>query len=121
MRFGLAVLAAAALDLVVLLRVSDWVGVAALLAIAYLLVGSAGAGFFAGRRTALAGALAVLCGAALSGVAQYAARPDPSTDVLALLGFELQHLVAFVPYALGGAAAGAAGGALRRRAGALAR
>jgi len=32
MRFGLAVLAAAALDLVVLLRVDQWLGTAALLA-----------------------------------------------------------------------------------------
>jgi hypothetical protein len=129
MRFAGAVVAAATLDLVVLLRIDDWVGTAALLAIAYLLLGSAGAGFFAGRRAALAGALAVLGGAILSGIAQYLTRPDRADplalpavlDFLGFLGFELQLAAAFVPYAIGGAAAGAIGGALRRRAAGAAR
>jgi hypothetical protein len=116
MRFGLAVLAAAALDLVVLLRVDQWLGTAALLATSYLLVASAGAGFFAASRGALAGALAVLFGALLSGLVQYWPRVSYANDLGVLLGFELQLVIALVPYAIGGAIAGYAGGVLRKRA-----
>ncbi|HEV2010581.1 MAG TPA: hypothetical protein VGS17_06085 [Candidatus Limnocylindria bacterium] len=116
MRFGVAVLAAAALDLVVLLRVDQWLGTSALLAIGYLLVASAGAGFFAGSRGAIAGALAVLFGALLSGLVQYWPRMAYANDLGVLVGFELQLLIALVPYEIGGAVAGYAGGALRERA-----
>jgi hypothetical protein len=116
MRFGLAVLAAAALDLVVLLRVDQWLGTAALLATGYLLVASAGAGFFAASRGALAGALAVLFGALLSGLVQYWPRLSYANDFGVLLGFELQLVIALVPYEIGGAIAGYAGGVLRERA-----
>src|SRR4051812_15131299 len=116
MRFGLAVLAAAVLDLMVLLRVDQWIGATALLAIGYLLVSSAGAGFFAGSRGALAGGLAVVLGALLSGLVQYWPRFAYANDVGVLLGFELQLVIALVPYELGGAIAGYVGGALRARA-----
>jgi hypothetical protein len=116
MRFALAALAAAALDLVVLLRIDQWVGTGALLAIGYLLLASAGAGFFAGTRGALAGALAVIGGVLLSGLVQYWPRFSYANDGGVLLGFELQLLVAFLPYAIGGAIAGQLGGALRGRA-----
>jgi hypothetical protein len=116
MRFALAALAAAALDLVVLLRIDQWVGTGALLAISYLVVASAGAGFFAGTRSALAGALAVIGGVLLSGLVQYWPRFSYANDVGVLLGFELQLVVAFVPYAIGGAIAGYVGGAIRGRA-----
>jgi hypothetical protein len=116
MRFGLAVLAAAVLDLVVLLRVDQWLGAAALLATGYLLVASAGAGFFAASRGALAGALAVLFGALLSGLIQYWPRVSYANDLGVLFGFELQLVIALVPYGIGGAIAGYAGGALRERA-----
>ena len=45
MRFALAAAVAGALDLAVLLKVDQWIGAGALLAIAYLLVASAGAGY----------------------------------------------------------------------------
>ena len=115
MRFALAVAGAAALDLVVLLRIDQWVGTGALLAIAYLLVASAGAGFFAGTRGALAGALAVIAGVLLSGLVQYWPRFSYANDLGLLLGFELQLVVAFLPYGIGGAIAGQLGGALRAR------
>ena len=115
MRFALAAVAAAALDLVVLLRVDRWVGGGALLAIGYLLLASAGAGFFAATRGALAGAGAVVLGALLSGLVQYWPRLGYANDLDALLGFELQLLIAFVPYAIGGAIAGHAGAWLRAR------
>ena len=113
-RFALAVAAAAALDLVVLLRIDDWVGVTALFAIAYIALASGGAGFFAGRRSGMAGALAVVVGVLLSGIAQYAVRASYDNDIAVLLGFEVQLVTAFVPYAIVGAVAGALGGALRR-------
>ncbi len=115
MRSALAVLAAAVLDLAVLLRIDQWFGIAALLAIAYLFVASIGAGFFAGRRPALAGALAVLCGTLLAGLVQYAPRATYANDFGVLFGWELQLVVAVVPYVLGGAIAGVLGGAARRR------
>jgi hypothetical protein len=115
MRVAAAVLAAAALDLVVLLRIDQWRGVSALLAIGYLLVASAGAGFFARRRTAVAGALAVFVGALLSGLVQYWPRFGYANDLGVLLGFELQLSTAFVPYAIGGAVAGYLGGIARLR------
>jgi hypothetical protein len=115
MRLAAAVIAAAALDLVMLLRIDQWRGVSALLAIGYVLVASAGAGFFAGRRSALAGALAVFAGALLSGLVQYWPRFSYANDLGVLLGFELQLSTAFVPYAIGGAVAGYLGGIARSR------
>ena len=116
MRFALAAGTAAALDLAVLLRIDQWIGTSALLAIAYLLFASAGAGFFAGSRSGLAGALAVIGGVLLSGLMQYWPRVAYANDLGVLLGFELQLLIAFVPYVIGGAIAGFVGGALRGRA-----
>ena len=115
MRFTLAVAAAAVLDQAVLLRIDQWVGTAALLAVGYLLVASSGAGFFARARPALAGGLAVVCGALLSGLVQYAPRAAYANDFGVLLGWELQLAGAFIPYAIGGAIAGQLGGTLRSR------
>jgi hypothetical protein len=115
MRFALAVLVAAGLDQAVLLRIDQWIGITALLALGYLLIASAGAGFFAARRSTLAGGLAVACGALLSGLVQYAPRATYANDFGVLLGFELQLVIAFLPYAIGGAIAGSIGGFARRR------
>ena len=115
MRFALAVIAASILDLAVFLRIDQWIGYTALLALGYLFVSSAGAGFFAGSRTAVAGGLAVLGGALLSGLVQYAPRATYANDIDVLLAFELQLITAFIPYATGGAIAGYAGGRVRRR------
>jgi hypothetical protein len=115
MRFAIAVLVAATLDLAVLLRVDQWLGVGAVLALGYLLVASAGAGFFAARRGALAGALTVIVGALLSGIVQYWPRIGYANDLGTLLVFELQLVIALVPYEVGGAIAGYAGDVARRR------
>jgi len=115
MRFALAALVAGALDLAVLLKVDQWVGAGALLAIGYLVVASAGAGFFAARRAALAGALAVILGALLSGLVQYWPRLSYAPDIGTLIGFELQLVIALVPYEIGGAIAGYFGGLARSR------
>ena len=116
-----AISAAAVADLVVLLRADGWSGGGALLAAAYLALSSAGAGFFAVRRPALAGALAVLAGAALAGIVQYAPRASSDPDLGVLLGFEVQLLVALAPYAIVGGLAGLAAGALRARLAGVAR
>jgi hypothetical protein len=115
MRVALAAGVAAALDLVVLLRIDHWIGGGALLAIGYLLVASSGAGFFAGTRSGVAGGLAVVLGSLLSGLVQYWPRLFYANDLGVLLGFELQLLVALVPYAIGGAIAGYVGGVARDR------
>jgi len=116
MRLALAVCVAAGLDLAVLLRMDQWIGAGALLAIGYLLFASAGAGFFAGTRAPLAGAGAVVIGVLLSGLIQYWPRISYANDPGVLVGFELQLVVAFLPYGIGGAIAGSIGGALRHRA-----
>jgi len=115
MRFVIAIASAAILDQVVYLRIADWIGVAALLALAYLSLASAGAGFFAGRRPALAGALAVFAGALLSGVLSYLTRSSYANDPGSLLQYELQLVVSVVPYAVAGALSGVLGGGLRAR------
>jgi hypothetical protein len=116
MRFALAAGMAAALDLAVLLRIDQWIGTGAMLGIGYLLFASAGAGFFAGSRSGLAGALAVIGGVLFSGLVQYWPRVAYANDPGVLLGFELQLLIAFVPYEIGGAIAGFLVGAVRSRA-----
>ncbi|HEY8656676.1 MAG TPA: hypothetical protein VIN34_08075 [Candidatus Limnocylindria bacterium] len=113
MRFLIAIAVAAVLDQVVFLRIADWIGVAALLALAYLSFASAGAGFFAGRRPALAGALAVFAAALLSGVVSYLTRSSYANDLGSLLQYELQLVVSVVPYAVAGALSGLLGGRLR--------
>jgi len=119
MRFLLAVATAAVADQVVFLRIADWIGVTAFVALAYLSLASAGAGFFARRRPALAGALGVFGGAALYGVLSYFTASSYVNDPWSLLQFESQLLVAVVPYAVAGALFGLLGG--RIRSGALGR
>ena len=115
MRFWAAVLVAAAAQLVVYLRVSTWIGATALLAITYLLFAALGAGFFAARRSALAGLASVFVGAFLYGIVSYFA-PGALAEAGQLFEWEARLLVSVVPYAIGGAFAGALGGAVRRRA-----
>ena len=112
MRFALAVTVAALVELVVFLRLDQWIGVFAVLAILYLFFAALGAGYFAGSRGALAGLLAVQVGALVYGVVAYATRAVPA-EVGSLLEWELRLTVAVLPYAIGGAAAGAVGGWLR--------
>lgn len=95
----------------------NWFGVAAIGAIGYLLFSAFGAGWFAMRRSALAGFLSVVLGALIYGAyslwGQGAGVGASGAD---LLGWEARLLIAVLPYAVGGAFAGAAGGWLRRRA-----
>ena len=113
----LAVTAAAVADLAAFLAVPNWIGVAAIGAIGYLLFSAFGAGWFAVRRSALAGFLSVIVGALIYGVFSLLGPGAPSgANGGDLLGWEARLLLAVLPYAVGGAFAGAAGGWLRRRA-----
>jgi hypothetical protein len=114
-RFWLAVLVAAVAQLAVYLQVGTWIGTAALLATAYILFASLGAGWFAARRSALAGGLSALLGAAVYGIVSFFGPAATGMTALDLLGWEARLLLAVVPYAAIGAAAGALGGWLRTR------
>lgn len=114
MRFALAVTAGAAVQLVVYQQVGTWIGTAALLAIAYILFASLGVGWFAARRSALAGGLSALLGAALYGVVSFFGPSAIGMTVIDLLGWEARLLLAVIPYVVLGAMFGALGGSLRR-------
>jgi hypothetical protein len=115
-RFVLAVFIAAAVQLVVYLQVGTWIGTTAVLAILYILFASLGAGWFAARRSAFAGALSALLGAALYGVVSFFGPAAIGMSALDLIGWELRLLLAVIPYVILGAVAGAVGGWLRKRA-----
>jgi hypothetical protein len=115
-RFALAVLVASVAQLVVYLQVGTWIGTAALLATAYIVFASLGAGWFAARRSALAGGLSALLGAAIYGVVSFFGPAATGMTAFDLLGWEARLLLAVVPYVVIGAAAGALGGWLRKRA-----
>jgi hypothetical protein len=115
----LAVAAAAIADVVVFTQMGAWVGIGAVLAAVYLLFAAFGAGWFAMDRSALAGALSVPVGAEAAGVLVYFTAPPlevAGASALDLLGWAVRVLISVLPYAVGGAFAGAAGGWLRRRA-----
>lgn len=115
MRFALAVGVAAAVQLVVYLQVGTWIGAAAILAIVYILFASLGAGWFAARRSAQAGGLSALVGAALYGIVSFFSPAAIGMSALDLVGWEMRLVLAVVPYIVLGAVAGALGGWLRQR------
>jgi hypothetical protein len=118
-RFWLAVLVAALANVVVFAQTAGWIGTGAFLALAYLLFAAFGAGWFAARRSALAGGLSVLLGAAAATLFQFFTLSSTALagmGVLELIGWTLRFMTWALPYAVGGAFAGAAGGWLRGRA-----
>jgi hypothetical protein len=111
------VVAAAIADLAAFLAVPNWIGVAAIGAIGYLLFSAFGAGWFAVHRSALAGFLSVIVGALVYGVySLFGTGAGAGAGAPDLVGWEARLLLAVLPYAVGGAFAGSAGGWLRRRA-----
>jgi hypothetical protein len=104
-RFAVAVVASGIVQLVPYLRTE----MPAVLAIAYLAFAALGAGFFAGRRGWLAGALSILVGATLYALWRLGRGGGGATLDVTLF------LLGIAPYALVGALAGAAGTALRSR------
>jgi hypothetical protein len=114
MRFAVAVLGAGIAQIFPYLRLDQWVGAGGALALLYIAFAALGAGFFAGRRAALAGALSVLVGAFLYAVV--AALTQPGGDPGAFTSFFLRIPIAVFPFILIGALAGWLGGAARGRA-----
>jgi hypothetical protein len=111
------VVAAGVADLAAFLAVPNWFGVAAIGAIGYLLFSAFGAGWFAMRGSAFAGFLSVIVGALIYGAySLWGQGAGLGAGVLDLLGWEARLVIELLPYAIGGAFAGAAGGWLRRRA-----
>jgi len=113
-RFAFAVLGAGIVQIFPYLRLDQWVGPGAVLAIGYIEFAAFGAGFFASRRTWLAGALSVLVGAFLYVVVE--ALVQPGTNVGGFVSFFLRIPVAVLPFILLGALAGGLGGFVRERA-----
>ena len=110
-------IAAGIADLAAFLAVPNWFGIAAIGAIAYLLFSAFGAGWFAMHRSALAGFLSVVVGALIYGAySLLVLGAGLGASGVDLLGWEARLLIALLPYAVGAAFAGAAGGWLRRRA-----
>jgi hypothetical protein len=113
-RFAVAVLGAGIVQVFPYLRLDQWVGLGAILALGYIEFAAFGAGFFAGRRAGLAGALSVLVGAFLYVI--IAAFSQPGGDPGAFTFFFLSIPIAVFPFVLLGALAGWIGGAIRARA-----
>ena len=114
MRFAVAVLGAGIVQVFPYLRLDQWVGAGALLALLYIEFAAFGAGFFAGGRAALAGAVSVLVGAFLYAVV--AGVTQPGGDPGAFASFFLRIPIAVFPFIVLGALAGWLGGSVRRRA-----
>ena len=115
MRFALAVLVSGAAQTFVFLHLADWVGAGAFLAVTYLAFAALGAGWFAGRRGALAGALSVAVGVELyASLTFFGPAGIGMLPLDVVFGF-LSLIFAYVPFIAIGALAGAAGGSLRRR------
>jgi hypothetical protein len=113
-RFAVAVLGAGIVQLFPYLRLDQWIGPGAVLAIVYIEFAAFGAGFFAGRQAWLAGALSVLLGAFLYVIVT--TLVGPGSDLGGFVFFFMRIPIAVFPFILLGALAGALGGAVRARA-----
>ncbi|CAN5250312.1 hypothetical protein BH18CHL2_BH18CHL2_04080 [soil metagenome] len=116
MRFPLAVLAGGVAAAPAFFRLPEWIGATAYLALFYLAAVGLGAGFFAARRGALAGALAVYAGLLLWTVAGYVRQGGAAFGPFAAAQGVLSLGLVIAPYAVAAAASGAFGGWLRGRA-----
>jgi hypothetical protein len=114
MRFTVAVIGAGIVQIFPYQHLDQWIGAGAVLALLYIGFAAFGAGFFAGRRAARAGAFSVLLGAFLYAVV--AAFTQPGGDPGAFVSFFLRIPIAVLPFILLGAFAGWLGGAVRARA-----
>jgi hypothetical protein len=114
-RFAVAVVVAGLAQIYIFLQLPNWIGVSAMLAAFYIAFTAVGAGWFAARRSALAGALSVVVGvlgyAVLTFLGPAGTGMLPTDLVLGVLGLVL----AYWPYIVIGALGGAVGGSLRRR------
>jgi hypothetical protein len=114
-RFALAVLVAALAQIYIFLQLPNWIGFGAMLAVFYLAFTAMGAGWFAARRSALAGALSVVLGVVSYAVITFLGPAGTGMIALDLVRGVLSLVLAYWPYILVGAAGGAVGGSLRKR------
>ena len=115
MRFALAVLVAGVAQLFIYLRIADWVGIGAALAVSYIAIAAIGAGWFAARRAAFAGALSVVVGVVLYALYTFFGPAGVGMSTIDLITGVLRLVIAYWPYIAIGALAGAVGGSFRRR------
>ena len=115
MRFALAVLVAGLAQVYMFLQLQDWVGVSAMFAAFYIAFTAIGAGWFAARRGALAGALSVVVGVVSYAVLTFIGPAGTGMLPLDLVLGILTLVLAYWPYIVIGALGGAVGGSLRSR------
>jgi hypothetical protein len=114
-RFAIAVIVAALAQIYIFLQLEEWIGVGAMLAVFYLAFTAMGAGWFAARRSALAGALSVALGVVSYAVITFLGPAGTGMMAVDLVLGILSLVLAYWPYILVGAVGGAVGGSLRRR------
>lgn len=115
MRFWLAVAVGTAAAIPGFLRLPGTLGVTFWLVLVYFTAVGLGTGFFAGRRPALAGALAIYV-AFLALTAQANLRGGfGGFDIFRMLGVAANLVIFVFPYAVPAAIGGALGGYARRR------
>jgi small-conductance mechanosensitive channel len=114
-RFTLAVFAGSLVQIVPYVDPQRWTSGRAPFTAAYLLFAALGTGFFAGRRSAIAGALSIFIGVTLYGLLSFFSGQVGTTDAYTLAGYEFRLLFGVLPFAIGGAVTGAVGGWLRAR------
>ena len=115
MRVAVATIVAALAQLFLFLRLSGSTGSGSILGLAYIVLATFGAGWFAGGRAALAGGLSVVLGAGLYAMAVFLGPAGVGMAPLDALGNAIAIVVTFWPYIAIGAISGALGGSLRSR------
>ncbi|HZP96687.1 MAG TPA: hypothetical protein VFC31_10185 [Candidatus Limnocylindria bacterium] len=112
MRLAVAVAVSALAQLLLYLRLA---GGGPILALVYIVLATLGAGWFAGSRAALAGALAVVVAAAVYATVTFLGPAGIGMAPLDAVGNVIAIVATFWPYIAIGAIAGALGGSLRHR------
>ncbi len=115
MRLAIAIVVSGLAQLFLYLRLAGTTGSGSTLALVYIVLATLGAGWFAGTRSALAGGLAVVLGAALYGVVTFLGPAGIGMAPLDAVGNVIAIVATFWPYIAIGAIAGALGGSLRSR------
>lgn len=116
MRFAVAVVLAALAQLLFFVRyASTGESGASYFGFLYIVLATLGAGWFAGRRSAVAGALSVVVAAAVDALLVLSGPAGVGTVPVDAALSVVRFVIAFWPYIAIGAIAGAIGGSFRRR------
>ncbi len=114
MRLALAIAAAAAAQLAIYLRFAAAAGVPVIV-LAYIVLATSGAGFFAAGRGAFAGGASVVVAATCYALLTFLGAAGTGMSAADIAGEVVGLVATFIPYIAIGAIAGALGGALRSR------